>query len=70
MSSLILSPASLRDKSQGESPWPQRLLLAAVLAFLVIFLVLPLVCIFAQALRKGLAAYWAAISDPAALTAV
>ena len=50
---------------------PGRLLLIAVaLTFLGLFLVLPLLAVFAQALAKGASAYLAAISDPMAWAAV
>jgi sulfate transport system permease protein len=42
----------------------------AALAFLVLFVALPLVAVFAQALERGWAAYWAAITDPDALAAI
>jgi len=52
-------------------PRAVRLLLIAVaLAFLGLFLVLPLVVVFHQALEKGLSAYLAAIREPDALSAV
>src|SRR5271169_2183529 len=46
------------------------LLIAAALLFLGVFLVLPLLTVFAQALSKGIAAYVAAISDPMAWSAI
>src|SRR5271156_6723092 len=46
------------------------LLIAAALVFLVLFLMLPLLAVFAQALAKGIAAYVAAISDPMAWSAI
>jgi sulfate/thiosulfate transport system permease protein len=50
---------------------PGRLLLIAVaLAFLGLFLVLPLLTVFVQALSKGLHVYAAAIADPIAWAAV
>jgi sulfate/thiosulfate transport system permease protein len=50
---------------------PGRLLLIAVaLTFLVLFLVLPLLAVFVQALAKGISAYWAAVSNPIAWAAV
>ena len=50
---------------------PGRLLLIAVaLTFLGLFLVLPLLAVFAQALAKGIGAYMAAIADPMAWAAV
>ncbi|TPG20083.1 sulfate ABC transporter permease subunit CysW [Sphingomonas koreensis] len=45
-------------------------LIAIALGFLGLFLVLPLVAVFAEALSKGLAAYGAALIDPDALSAV
>jgi len=50
---------------------PGRLLLIAVaLTFLGLFLVLPLLAVFVQALAKGISAYWAAVSNPIAWAAV
>ncbi len=46
------------------------LLTGLALAFLALFLVVPLVAVFVQALEKGLDTYWAAISEPDALAAI
>jgi sulfate/thiosulfate transport system permease protein len=46
------------------------LLTALVLAYLGLFLVVPLLAVFTQAMARGIAVYWAAISDPAALAAI
>jgi sulfate/thiosulfate transport system permease protein len=46
------------------------LLTGLVLVYLGLFLVMPLVAVFAQAMARGMAVYWAAISDPAALAAI
>jgi len=40
------------------------------LAFLAMFLLVPLVAVFVQALEKGLAPYWTAIVEPDALAAI
>ena len=40
------------------------LLISVALAFSLIFLLLPLVNVFAQAFSKGLGAYWKALADP------
>jgi sulfate transport system permease protein len=48
----------------------RRLLIALALAFLGLFLVLPLLVVFVQALAKGVAAYLTAVSAPMALAAV
>jgi sulfate transport system permease protein len=46
------------------------LLVTAALAFLALFLVMPLVVVFQQALEKGLSAYLAALREPDALSAL
>jgi sulfate/thiosulfate transport system permease protein len=48
----------------------RRLLIALALAFLGLFLVLPLLVVFAQALAKGIGVYVTAVSAPMALAAV
>ena len=45
-------------------------LIALALAFLALFLVVPLVAVFVQALEKGAAAYAAAVREPDALSAL
>jgi sulfate transport system permease protein len=58
-------------RSMGRRPDVSRLLLIAVaLLFLGLFLVLPLLVVFVQALTKGVHAYVAAISDPLAWAAI
>jgi sulfate/thiosulfate transport system permease protein len=60
-----------RARLPGLHPASIRLLLIAVaLLFLGVFLVLPLLVVFVQALSKGVSAYVAAVSDPMAWTAV
>ena len=46
------------------------LLISVALAFLVIFLFVPLVAVFAQGLQKGIVAYLDALSQPDALAAI
>ncbi|HVO11677.1 MAG TPA: sulfate ABC transporter permease subunit CysW [Vicinamibacteria bacterium] len=48
----------------------KALLVLAALGFLAVFLILPLVLVFAQALEKGVFAYLAAIREPNALSAL
>jgi sulfate transport system permease protein len=51
--------------------WPVRVALIAVaVAFLVLFLLFPLAAVFVEALRAGLGAYVAAITEPDALAAI
>ena len=53
-----------------EPPLVRILLLGVALAFLSLFLVVPLAAVFYEALRKGIGVYWAAITDPYALDAI
>jgi sulfate/thiosulfate transport system permease protein len=63
--------ATVEARSRGRHPRSGRLLLIAVaVVFLGLFLVLPLLAVFVQALAKGVSAYWVAISDPNAWAAV
>ena len=45
-------------------------LILVALLFLGLFVVLPLIAVFAQALEKGWGAYWAAITEPDALSSI
>jgi sulfate transport system permease protein len=47
-----------------ERPLTRVLLLGAAVLFLALFLIMPLVAVFAEALRKGWSAYFAAFQDP------
>jgi sulfate transport system permease protein len=47
--------------------WP---LIVLTLGFLTLFLFIPLAAVFTEALRKGVGAYLASFSDPAALAAI
>lgn len=60
----------LRVHARTEPAWVRVGLTLAALAFLVLFLGLPLVLIFVQALHKGLGAYLNAVSDPMTLAAL
>ena len=53
-----------------EAPWVRWTLTGIALAFLFLFLVLPLAAVFAEALRKGLSAYIAAFKEPDAWSAI
>ena len=65
-----LTVARRRAISTTESPWIQAVLIAIALVFIVLFLVLPLAAVFAEALRKGLGAYWLALLEPDAWAAI
>lgn len=53
-----------------DPAWVQALLVGTALLFLALFLFVPLAAVFAEALRKGWAAYLAAIGEPDALAAI
>jgi sulfate/thiosulfate transport system permease protein len=53
-----------------EPFWVRALLIGTALLFLTLFLFIPLVAVFAEALKKGFDAYLAAIVEPDALAAI
>lgn len=59
-----------RRKVRGEAGWVRAALVGLALAFVVLFLVLPLVAVFVQALHKGLGPYLGAIAEPNAQAAI
>jgi sulfate transport system permease protein len=63
--------AAAESLSKGHGQGLARLaLIAMALLFLGLFLLMPLLVVFVQALAKGIGAYFVAISDPVAWTAV
>lgn len=54
----------------SEPAWVRRTLIGLALAFLALFLVVPLVAVFVQAFAKGFEVYWAALTDADALSAL
>ena len=57
-------------RATQDPRWVRWLLTGIALGFLGFFLVLPLVAVFGEALRRGLGAYFAAVGDADALAAV
>lgn len=53
----------------GETRWGARLLIGTTLAFLGVFLVLPLILVFVEGLSRGIAPYLDALAEPDALAA-
>lgn len=53
-----------------EPLWVRALLIGIALAFLTLFLFVPLLSVFAEAFKKGWQAYLAAITEPDALSAI
>jgi sulfate transport system permease protein len=64
-----LAPARQAD-AVGEPAWMRRALIGAALAFLTLFLFVPLAVVFVQAFAKGLDVYWAALGESDALSAL
>src|SRR5215475_9355964 len=64
--------ASRAQSQRGteESPFIKWLLIFIALAFCLVFLLLPLVNVFAQALAKGVGYYWKSLSDPDSWAAI
>jgi sulfate transport system permease protein len=69
MSDAALAPRRVSDATH-EPAWLRRLLIAVALAFLAVFLFVPLVAVFVEALKKGVAVYLAALAEPDALAAI
>jgi sulfate/thiosulfate transport system permease protein len=59
-----------RRVATTEAPWVRWTLTSIALAFLLLFLVLPLASVFTEALRKGLGAYLEALNEPDAWSAI
>jgi sulfate/thiosulfate transport system permease protein len=66
--SATTAPRAL-TRATGEGRLVRWSLIALALVFLAFTLLLPLVLVFHQALAKGFAAYWAAITEPDATSA-
>jgi sulfate transport system permease protein len=65
-----MSSLAQRRISTTEKPWVRWTLTGIALAFLLLFLVLPLAAVFTEALRKGLDAYLEALKEPDAWSAI
>jgi len=60
----------VRRRATGESAAVKWTLIATALAFLALFLFVPLAAVFYEALRKGLETYLSALAEPDALAAI
>ena len=54
----------------AEPPFVRRLLIGIALAFMALFLVIPLVSVFAEALKQGFGFYFQTLRDPLTLSAI
>jgi len=67
-----MSTRTIRRAQAGttESPWVRWTLISIALAFILLFLLLPLAAVFTEALRQGVGAYLEALKEPDAWTAI
>ena len=64
-----VAPRAMRNATT-EPVWVQRMLIGAALAFMTLFLFVPLATVFFEAFKKGIDVYLAAITEPDALSAI
>ncbi|MFT3857166.1 MAG: sulfate ABC transporter permease subunit CysW [Aquabacterium sp.] len=64
-----MAPPSVTSATR-EPDWVRWLLIGVALAFLSLFLFVPLLSVFYEAFKKGFDVYWAAIIEPDAISAV
>lgn len=71
-SSLAVPLRRARDVASAttEPRWARTAFIVGALGFLLCFLLLPLLLVFAEALRGGVTVFWKALSDPDALAAI
>ena len=58
------------SRSTQDPAWARFLLIGVAVAFLALFLIIPLISIFTEALRKGVAVYFAALTEDNARSAL
>jgi sulfate transport system permease protein len=66
----VRTEPAIKQPALKETPLTQWLLTLAALAFLLLFLFLPLLAVFVEALRQGVGAYLAALVEPDARSAI
>lgn len=70
LSGTSLKDLQWKDSLTMESPLVRRLLIAAAFLYLTLFLFIPLVAVFGEALKKGFAVYVGALLNEDALAAI
>jgi sulfate/thiosulfate transport system permease protein len=63
-------PAAARNLATAEPSWIRWTLIGLALAFLGVFLVVPLAAVFTEAFRKGIETYFASLREADALAAI
>jgi len=53
-----------------DSPWVRRALIGVTLAFLALFVVVPIIAVFVEALGKGIGSYFEAVIEPETRAAI
>jgi sulfate/thiosulfate transport system permease protein len=59
-----------RIDARENAPWVRFVVVAIAVGFMSLFIVLPLACVLTEALAKGVAAYFAALTDHDTLAAI
>src|SRR5690606_22098793 len=59
-----------RNLATRETTWVKWSILGIALLFFAVFLLLPLLAVFTEALRKGLETYWSVLIEPDAVSAI
>ncbi|HXV74609.1 MAG TPA: sulfate ABC transporter permease subunit CysW [Sphingomonadales bacterium] len=70
VSTLTSRPGRAASRATSEPLFVRWLLIAVALAFLVLFLFLPVAVVLVEAFTKGVSAYLAALAEPNALAAI
>lgn len=70
LTELQLTSQPVKADVRTEPRLVRGILISLTVLFLTVFVVLPLVIVFAQALSHGIAAYFAAMADPEGLAAI
>jgi sulfate transport system permease protein len=71
MADAVFSPAlAASSRATTERPLTRAVLIAVSVAFLALFLLLPLITVFAEALRSGIAAYFASLGEADTLSSI
>ncbi len=66
----LVVPAQSRRRATTESRWARWALIAVAIAFLLVFLLIPLVVVFFEAFSKGVVSYFSAITEKDSLAAI
>jgi sulfate transport system permease protein len=63
-------PRAALQAATSDPPWARALILGVAIMFLAVFLIIPLVTVFLEALRQGIGVYIAAVTNPEARSAI